>query len=854
MPYLAPARPSWYNGPMSAKIRISVRQFVEFLCRSGDLEAGSGAASEEVMLEGARMHRRLQKEAGPDYQAEVPLSVVLPVRSGQAGSLTAVPAAEVLLEGRADGLFYGPDPSFPIAGDAWTIDEIKTSYGRVDRMKEPVPVHLAQARVYAWIWMMQNGLDRVRVRLLYVCLADESRKTFSEELEKEQLEEWFDALLEEYSRWAVQVLDWQEQRDSSIHALEFPYTYREGQRDLAVHVYHTLCHGRKLFLEAPTGTGKTLAVLYPCLKAMGEGKTDRLFYLTAKTVTRAVAADAARLLRSGGLRCRSIVLTARDRICVLDRPDCDPAVCPRARGHYDRVNAALFELLTTSEDCSREVILRVAERHQVCPFELSLDLSEFSDLVIGDYNHVFDPRARLRRFFGEGPGSGSGILGRIRRKGTGKETGPVLLIDEAHNLVDRGRSMFSASLSLPELRQLRPPFRKLRPSLWKKLGQVSASMRELAEEEEGRTGNGYRPVAEDARFDVLVDRAYLVYGECEAILAEERIHRSGGPGAAPLAGEVRERFLQFYFGLRHFLAMYEEMDERYFTYCTGGRESAEVHLYCVDPSRQLRECMDRTVSAILFSATLLPVTYYKSLLGGTAEDYEVYAHSVFDSRRQGLFITGDVSSRYKERGPETYARIAETIRDITSRRHGNYMVFFPSYAFLREVQEVYAERFPDDEEHRCLFQEPQMSTGEREEFLRCFEEIRDDRSLTGFCVLGGVFSEGIDLREDRLIGVIIIGTGLPQICAEREIVRDHFEQRGMGGYDYAYRFPGMNKVLQAAGRVIRTEQDVGIVVLMDERFLSPAYLRLFPPSWRGYEAVRTDNAGDRITRFWDEWL
>ncbi len=857
---------------------------VEFLCRAGDLESGSGTASGEAMLEGARMHRKIQKEAGPDYQAEVSLAVLVPVslhdvpaEAGEETDTADGPAydpaetAEVLLEGRADGLFYGPDPAFPIGGDAWTVDEIKTSYGRVDRMKEPVPVHLAQARLYAWILMTQRNLETIRVRMLYVCLTDESRKAFTEELDREVLCAWADGLLEEYAVWVRRMLVWQAQRDVSLRALEFPYAYRPGQRELAVHVYHTLCHGRKLFLEAPTGTGKTLAVLYPCLKAMAEGKTDRLFYLTARTVTRIVAADALRLLRQGGLRARSVILTARDRICILDRPDCDPAVCPRARGHYDRVNAALAALLESAEDYDRESILAAAEEYEVCPFELALDLSMFADIVICDYNHVFDPRAKLRRFFGDGPGAGSGALGRILRDRDGEETedaegqksarkepGPVLLIDEAHNLVDRGRSMFSASLYLADIKEVRKAIRSVRPALWKKLGSLGTGLRALsADAAEETTGEGreeYAAAGDLPAFDILQDRAYLVYAECEKILAEERTRRAADTGGAPLQGEARDKFLPFYFNLRHYLAMYEEMDACYVPYCTGHGENAAVHLYCVDPSRQLRECMERAVSTILFSATLLPVTYYKALLGGTQEDYEVFARSVFDSRRQGLFIADNVSTVYKDRGPQTYREIAGMIRDITSRRHGNYMVFFPSYAFLGAVRDALEEAWPEEEGCTRLYQEPQMSPEERESFLRAFEEVRDDASLTGFCVMGGIFSEGIDLREDRLIGVIVVGTGLPGICAEREIVRDHFDREEAGGFDYAYRYPGMNKVLQAAGRVIRTEQDVGIVVLMDRRFLTPAYLRLFPPSWRDWERVNADNAGDRITRFWDEWL
>ena len=802
------------------------------------------------MLEGARMHRKIQREEGAGYQPEVPLSVRVPlVLEGE--------EAELLLEGRADGIFYGTDPSFPLLGDAWTIDEIKTTYGNIGSMKEPVPVHLAQAKMYAWIWLRQNGLENVRVRMTYVRLQDGDKRYFTQEQEREELESYAADLFERYAKWAAAEVRWRRIRTDSLRALQFPFAYREGQRELAVHVYHTICHRRKLFLEAPTGTGKTLAVLFPSLKAMGEGKADRIFYLTAKTVTRAVAADTMSLLRGQGLRCRSLVLTARERICVLDHPACDPSSCPRADGHFDRVNEALMSLLTETDDFSREAITACADRFQVCPFELSLDLSLFADVVICDYNHVFDPRAKLRRFFGDTAG-GNGLIGDIRETeaedAPAQERavpGPVFLIDESHNLVDRGREMFSAELSLETLTVFRPLVRHIYPELWKKLG---AAVREMRVLRETAPQQGY-VLLDDTDLEGLTDAVYTVFGEIESIQAEERSLDRSGRKISQERQEVREAMLDFYFGLRHFLQMHEGMDQRYAPYMQRtGRDGLTVRLYCVDPSGNLKECMDKGAAAILFSATLLPVTYYKALLGGGPEDYEVYAKTVFDYRRQGLFIAEDVTSRYRDRGPDSYARIARMIRDIVSRRHGNYMAFFPSHSFLAEVMEAYLQLCPEDEENLVAVQQPQMKQEEREAFLRRFEEVRDDRTLVGFCVLGGIFGEGIDLREDRLIGVLIVGTGIPQVCSEREVIRDHFDTQGGQGYDYAYRYPGMNKVLQAAGRVIRTESDVGIVALLDERFLTPGYRALFPAGWRSFERVRSDSAGDRVTRFWDEWL
>ena len=443
---------------MGKNIRISVRDLVEFIMRAGDLDERYAGAPEDAMLEGARMHRKLQREAGPYYTAEVPLSIYYPVALMEDD-------AYVLVEGRADGVFYGVDPDNPIFGEAWTIDEIKTTYRKVSKMKEPEPVHLAQAKCYAYIYCVQNKLDIVRVQMTYCSLVTQEIRRFTQEFTAGEISEWFEGLMNEYSRWAQMVIRWEAVRNSSLAALEFPFRYREGQRELAVHVYHTICHGRKLFLEAPTGTGKTISTVFPALKAIGEGKADRLFYFTAKTVTGQVAMETLSILRGNGMRLRSVQLTAKDKICPMEKRACNPDDCPRAKGHYDRVNTALFDLLTREEDIRRDTLGAYGEKYNVCPFELGLDASTFTDAMVGDYNYLFDPHARLKRFFAEGKGGERYLF----------------LVDEAHNLVDRGRDMFSASLSREEMKVFRSSVREVYPSLWKKLGKLIAAFRPYKE-------------------------------------------------------------------------------------------------------------------------------------------------------------------------------------------------------------------------------------------------------------------------------------------------------------------------------------------------------------------------------------
>lgn len=827
---------------MSEEIRISVRDLVEFVLRSGDLDERGTGASEEVMLEGARMHRKLQREEGPDYTAEVPLSIYYPILLSEEGE-EQEEEASVLLEGRADGIFCGRDPENPILGEAWTIDEIKTTYRKLSGMREPDPVHLAQAKCYAYIYALQNRLDTVRVRMTYCSLVNQEIRRFTSEYSMQEISGWFDGLMKEYARWAGMEVRWKRTRDRSLGELRFPFTYRPGQKELAVHVYHTICHGRKLFLEAPTGTGKTISAVFPALKAMGEGKADRLFYFTAKTVTGQVATETFSILREEGMRLKSVQLTAKDKICPMEKRLCTPEACPRAKGHYDRVNEALYDLVTREENISREVLDEYAQKHNVCPFELGLDVSLFADAVIGDYNYLFDPHARLKRFFAEG---------KSRNK-------YLFLVDEAHNLVDRGREMYSASLSREEFRVFRSKVKIVYPALWKKLGKlISAFKPYKAAFEDPETTfmevmGGREKVLLAEEIDAAADAAYKVIEEMQAILSEQR--RGTDTHDREAALEVQESFLSAYWDLSHFLMIYEGMEEDYRIYIQkSGREDVTIRLFCVDPSGKLAECLEKGEASVLFSATLLPIQYYKRLLGGKEEDYEVYARSSFNPDKLGLFIAGDVTSRYKMRGAEQYGKIAECIHSAVSQRHGNYMVFFPSYIFLEKVLEQYEAMYPQDDETAFAVQSPLMTETDRRAFLDRFEQVSDEKSLLGFCVLGGIFSEGIDLRRDRLIGALIVGTGFPQVCAEREILKQYFDAEGGNGFDYAYRFPGMNKVLQAAGRVIRTAEDVGVVVLMDDRFCTGSYRRLFPAEWSGNRQTDSLGIGDKIARFWDEWL
>ena len=783
-------------------IRISVRNLVEFILRSGDIDNRIAGMDKDAMLMGGKIHRKIQRQMGAGYHAEVSLKHEILCR----GFILSV-------EGRADGIME--------TADGIIVDEIKGIYKELEFLKEPVPVHLAQAMCYAYIYANQQGLSDIGVQMTYCNLETEEIKRFQNVYPYEELERWFLELAGQYEKWARYQISWRKKRNASIKKIEFPFPYREGQRDLTVSVYRTILRKKKLFIQAPTGVGKTMATVFPAVKAMGEELGEKIFYLTARTITRTVAWQAFDTLKEQALRMKVLVLTAKEKICFCEEADCNPEKCPYAKGHYDRVNDAVYELLTSSDEMSREILEEHARKWKVCPFEMSLDVSTWVDAVICDYNYVFDPNAHLKRFFGES------VKGDY-----------LFLIDEAHNLVDRGREMYSASVCKEEVLKVKRLVKMSDPKLVRRLEECNKQMLALKRE------------CEEYQILNSVGHIYLkliaLMGELEQYF-EECTDR-----------EIRKEVLDFYFQVRMFVNIYERVDENYLIYSElDGKGHFWIRLFCVNPSACLQEFLEKGNSAVFFSATLLPIHYYKNLLSTSKEDYAVYARSPFDVRRRLLLVGNDVSSKYTSRGEEMYRRYARYLLCMVRAKAGNYMAFFPSYRFMEEVYEAFEillaeQRIAGElEEIDYILQSQHMSEEAREIFLENFEEEREG-SLIGFCVMGGIFSEGIDLSRDRLIGAAIVGTGLPQVCRERELLKDYFQKQGVRGFDYAYLYPGMNKVLQSAGRVIRTDRDCGVILLLDERFRDYRYQEIFPREWKDYGTCNADNVADKMETFWEQ--
>lgn len=775
-------------------VRISVRNLVEFILRNGDLVSGSSISDKEAMLKGSRLHRKIQKQMGSHYQPEVSLK-------------KDIEYDDLILrvEGRADGIFS--------QDDRFCIDEIKGVYKNLELMEEPVLVHRAQALCYAWIYLDEHELEKIDIQMTYAHLDTEVIKRFRETLTRAELKQWYEELTDSYHKWLAYQIEWREKRNESMKKLEFPFEYRKGQRKMVSGIYHAISKKEQIFIQAPTGVGKTMSAVFPAVRAIGQGMAETVFYLTARTITRTVAQDAFEILRDRGLLFKVVTITAKEKLCFCDKPECDPEKCPYAKGHYDRINDAVYELWTTEQSFDRETLLRHAQKWQVCPFELSLDLAVWMDGVICDYNYVFDPNVYLKRFFGEN------VSGNY-----------LFLIDEAHNLVDRGREMYSASISLDDVIETRKFVKPYSQKLWKKLGKVKKQMEEL------KQNCGEWKVQENA--GVLPISLLSVQGELDQLLEE------------PPAQEVVDGILNFYFEVRDFLNISELVDDNYVVYTAFGEDGRFYEkLFCVNPAENLQKCLDKGKSTVFFSATLLPLQYYRKMLSTRSENFGMYVESPFEQKKRCLMICQDVSSKYTRRGYEEYRKIAEYIARMSWQKKGNYMVFFPSYRLMEDVYQVYQDEFSVSWV-RCISQHASMTELEREEFLEEFTEETEE-TLVGFCVMGGIFSEGIDLIGDRLIGAAVVGTGLPQVNCEREILKGYYDEKGEQGFDYAYRYPGMNKVLQAAGRVIRTKEDTGAILLMDERFLNRDYRNLFPREWNDACTCTLGNVEKHLQAFWD---
>ncbi|MBN2795418.1 MAG: ATP-dependent DNA helicase [Clostridia bacterium] len=765
-------------------IDISVRELIHLVFRGGDLDARF--VGKQRALEGTKAHQVVQKRMGDHYSPEVTIKHIFEEDNLQ-----------INISGRIDGVIHEKTK---------IIDEIKSTLRPLETIEEDdYPMHWLQGELYAYFYAKAYDLNEITLQLTYVTIDDYATKHFQRTYNLETLEGIFLHVMSLYLEFAHRIDDWNQIRNESLQDLAFPFsTYRNGQRELAVCAYKTIKEGKKAFIQAPTGIGKTISTIFPTLKAMAEDHCSKMFYLTAKTITRSVAEEAFEIMRAKGLKLKTVTLTAKDKICFEKGAACIPEECSFAKGHYNRVNDAIKDILDHEDNLNRIHIEHYAQKYHVCPFEFALDLSLSADCIICDYNYVFDPRVNLKRFFQD-------VKGKY-----------AFLIDESHNLVDRARGMYSAEITKKPLLEMKRHLKGKQDDVLDNFVKVITK---------------YNKALIDYRKQCEATETY-VFDEAPKELYQ--IMRRFVEKADVILNDYKhlvcyDDILDYYFATLNFLNIFELFDEHYKTYVTNEQGDLHIHLFCVDPAHLIEETLKLGAGTLFFSATLSPMSYFHRMYAHKDEDYTLLLPSPFDEHHRRYMVARDVMTTYKKRA-FSYENVARYLLSFAQSKMGNYIVFFSSYAYKKAVLEIF-ESFESDVE--ILDQKRDLSEEEKEAFLNAFQK-RESNSMIGFCVLGGSFSEGVDLRGDRLIGTAIVGVGLPMVCLEREIIKSYHEAHDEDAFSYAYVYPGLNKVMQAAGRVIRTEEDKGVILLMDERYGYYTYQEVMPSDWQPYYTTYSD--------------
>lgn len=774
---------------MEKSIKMSVHQLVDFLLRKGDID--NRVYNKNTMNEGSRLHASYQRRQDSDYIAEYYLIHTFKVDD-----------FEVTLNGRADGIISRPFLT--------TIDEIKTSVmDNEEFYQEQGEWHLGQAKIYALIYALDHDLERMGVRLTYINQLNNSSLVKDFKYTKEELENYVTDLIREYLEFYKLVFSQLEKRNETSELLDFPFKkFRKGQRELAKYTFAAIKNKQNLYVEAPTGIGKTMSTLFPAVKSFSNGDVDKIFYLTAKNSGVEAAFNATKLLVEKGLRVVAIQITAKEKICACPGRGCNPDECPFAKNYYGKVRNAIIEAVTHELLLSKDVITEYAMRHQICPFEYELDLSLFSDIIICDFNYLFDPIVYMRRYFDED---------NYRMVG---------LIDEAHNLVERGRDMYSASIDYYEFKRMK---NSLKDYNHKELKTAIRRINKLFKAYQEEKEEGYNLL--DDIDNKILNALSNFQKFCSDFMKKE--HQ-----------KVTDELKDFYFSTIRFSKIADFFDENFKFFIYKDQTEISLNIYNLDPSSLIGESLKKLEAAVLFSGTLSPLDYYVQMLGGNEDSPVLKIPSPFPKENFKLMIAPNVSTTYKNRD-NTILEVVDYIKTMVDQKVGNYFVFFPSYKYLNSVLAKF-----DDSSYELHVQKSEMSESEKIRFLDNFQ-ANPKTTHIAFAVLGGIFSEGIDLLHDRLIGAIIVGVGLPQISYERDLIRNYFNENEENGFEYAYVKPGMNRVMQAVGRVIRSEEDVGAVLLIDERYMHRQYQDLFKAEWNNYRVVLTiDDLKDELVSFY----
>jgi len=755
-------------------ISISVKNLVEYGFQKGDLRTGLFLSSSRAVL-GTKIHQKIQNSRNEFYEPEVTVKYLFSVND-----------FEIMVQGRIDGIF-NDDESKPI------IEEIKTTVKDLAYLNNnPNILHIAQLKFYSYIIAKQRGLESIKSKLTYFNIESKKILEIDNEYSVNELELYVKDLLNKYADWAGKINSYLLIRDESIQNLEFPFgEFRKGQRDLSKYVYRSIRDESDLFVQAPTGIGKTIGVIFPALKAMERGFGDRIFYLTAKTIGRVVADKTFDILRENGLVFKTIMLTSKEKICFQEEVNCDPEECPFAKGYYDRVNYAIADIFRHYR-FNRELIEKYARKYGICPFEFSLDLAIWSDCIICDYNYAFDPRVYLKRFF------------------ESNSDRNIFLIDEAHNLPNRSREMFSSEFEKTDILRLKNNLGENLPKLstvLRELNKLLIDKRKISKERD----NFYTEEKPDEKISSKIKKILSI--------AEKWLGKN-------IKTDYRKQLLEIYFILFKYFKISNEYNSGYVTYYDAlPKNNLKIKLFCIDPSIMLKSAFLRAKSKIFFSATLLPMNYFQEILTGKYSLASLILPSPFPRENLKIILNYKIETTYKKR-ELYYQEIAELIGKFILENKINNLVFFPSYKFLNEIYERISQKEP---ELNIIVQSPGMIEKEKIDFLNKFDF---NKKITGFVVMGGIFGEGIDLSGDKLGGAIIVGVGLPRMSKERNLIQDYYEAKNNRGFEFAYQIPGLNRVFQAMGRVIRSDKDKGKILLIDRRFSNYSYKKFFPPEWK----------------------
>ena len=779
---------------MGVYYSLSVHQFVDFLLRAGDID--NRIYNQETMNMGSKLHSAFQESQGNDYLSEVALSGQIEVETGT-----------IVLQGRADGIIVGG--AYPI------IDEIKSTVQDVKIFATTQEEwHLGQALSYAYLYLKQNGGNRIGVRLTYLSQVNSDKWVRDFVFSSEEVFERIENLARDYIDYMQGDRDHRAARDASVKDLRFPFgEFRQGQRELSRLTFGAIKNGQLLFAEAPTGIGKTMATLFPAVKSFQKDRVDRIFYFTAKTTGAKAAYDAVGGLYESGLVAYDSFLQAKEKICLKPGASCNPDECPFAQNYYGKLKGALrkakeelprFDPASVSSFCLKEVI---------CPFEFQLDLSLSSDIIIADYNYFFDPMVHLERYFDE----------------TVDSSTFVCLIDEAHNLVKRGRDMYSVSIAYDAVEAASHAlhgngYRSLKNAL-KKIKNALLDMNE-----------------NDVTVPVSFIKALESYKRAKQKLDKEEQEKSGAPKEKP--GEA-------YISLSRDIGKFNKLFDGYYStdnyklrIIPGSNPS--LTLFCLDASPFLKDSLEQVRSSVLFSATMTPIDYYQESISGSQDHSTLLLSSPFPKDHLKVLVAPKPTTRYKQRD-RWYGEVGKYLNAFVRGKVGNYFLYFPSYEYMERVS-PYLD-FGDADVYQ---QQRQMDDAEKGFFLSRFLP-NPQKTTIGLLVLGGAFSEGIDLVDDRLIGVAVVGIGLPQVGEDTEDLRAYYEQEMGQGYAYAYLYPGMNKVLQAVGRVIRSESDVGAALLIDSRFLGSDFRDTLSRLYPQFEVVMDEGEiAESLARFYQE--